>query len=137
MRYSLSADAPRLRQQLHRTFQAMEQSLLSLLRPDPMLQGSFYLLKRKCGKAACHCVSGQQLHTCWVLTRREGGKDRLFTIPKELRAQVRKWAAEYRRYHRARAQLVKRQAQLLALADELAQHRLQLWPPKKKDPPPP
>ena len=125
-----------LRQRLHRTFKAMEQSLRSFQRPDPMLQGSFYLLKRKCGKPACHCASGHQLHACWVLTRRQGGKDRLFTVPKEQRAQIRKWAGEYRRFHRARTQLVKRQAQLLALVGKLARQRLQVWPLKKKEPPP-
>jgi hypothetical protein len=32
--------------------------------------------------------------------------------------------------------LVKRHAQLLALADEIAAHRLRVWPPKKENPPP-
>jgi hypothetical protein len=32
-----------------------------------MVQGSFYLLRRKCGKPNCRCSSGR-LHATWVLT---------------------------------------------------------------------
>jgi hypothetical protein len=99
-----------------------------------MIQGSFYLLRRKCGKSNCRCASGH-LHSSYVLTRSEGGQDRIYSVPKQERAQVRREAAEYRRYQRARALWVKRQAQILALADEIAQHRLRVWPAKKKDPP--
>jgi hypothetical protein len=71
-----------------------------------------------------------------VLTRSEQGKDRLYSVPQEERARIRKEAAEYRRYQRARARLVKRQSQLLALIDEIAAHRLRVWPQKKEDKPP-
>jgi hypothetical protein len=97
-----------------------------------MIQGSFYLLRRKCGKPNCRCAAGQ-LHTTWVLTRSEQGRDRLYVVPQDQRAAVRRQAAEYRRYQRARAALGKRHHQMLAWVDRLAQARLQLWPPK---PPP-
>lgn len=99
-----------------------------------MVQGSFYLLRRKCGKPTCRCASGQ-LHASWVLTRSEGGKDRLYSVPKEERGRIRQEAAEYRRYQRARARFGKRQAEILALADEIAAQRLRVWPAKKKEPP--
>jgi hypothetical protein len=44
---------------------------------------------------------------------------------------VRQWAAEYRRYQRARAVLVKRHLHLLALTDQMAQQRLLVWPDKE------
>jgi hypothetical protein len=100
-----------------------------------MVQGSFYLLRRKCGKPTCRCAAGQ-LHANWVLTRSEEGKDRIYSVPKEERARIRKETSAYRRYQRARALLVKRHAQLLDLADELARHRLRIWPEKKQDHPP-
>jgi len=111
----------------------MSQALASLLRSAPMVQGSFYLLRRKCGKPNCRCVSGQ-LHASWVLSRSEQGKDRLYSVPKEQRGRLRAWASEYRRYQRARALLVKRHAQIVALADQIAQKRLLVWP--EKEPPP-
>jgi hypothetical protein len=98
-----------------------------------MLQGSFYLLWRKCGKPNCRCATGQ-LHGSYVLTRSEQGKDRIYMVPKAERAQVRAWAAEYRRYQLARAVLTKRQARLLALVDRLAEQRLLVWPKKKGGP---
>jgi hypothetical protein len=96
-----------------------------------MVQGSFYLLRRRCGKPNCHCATGQ-LHASYVLTRSEAGKDRLYPVPKDQRAEVRKWAAEYRRYQRARALLVKRHLRLLSLVDQLAQQRLLNWPQNKE-----
>jgi hypothetical protein len=65
------------------------------------------------------------------LTRSEQGKDRLYAVPKEQRAQVRKWAAEYRRHQRARAVLARRHARVLALVDQMAEQRLLVWPEKK------
>ncbi len=119
-----------LRQQLWRAYAASAHTLRRLQRTDPMVQGSFYLLRRKCGKPNCRCVTGQ-LHAAYVLTRSEQGKDRLYMVPKEQRAQVRKWAAEYRRYQRARAVLARRQIGLLALVDQMAEQRLLDWPEEK------
>jgi hypothetical protein len=126
----MSSDLASLRQQLWRAYAALAHTLRRLQRADPMVQGSFYLLRRKCGKPNCRCANGQ-LHATYVLTRSEQGKDRLYTVPKEQRAQVRKWAAEYRRYQRARAILARRQAGLLALVDQMAEQRLLVWPEQK------
>jgi hypothetical protein len=123
---------PKLRQQLWRALAALGRVLRQLHRSQPMVQGSFYRLRRKCGKPNCRCVSGQ-LHGTWVLTRSEEGKDRLYTVPPDQRARVRQWAAEYRRYQRARAALVKRHQRLLSLVDQMAEQRLLVWPEKKED----
>ena len=100
-----------------------------------MVQGSFYLLRRKCGKAGCRCNAGH-LHASWVLTRSEQGKDRIYSVPRLERARLRKETSAYRRYQRARALFVRRQNQLLGLADQIAQQRLRVWPPNKGDPAP-
>ena len=126
----MSNDLASLRQQLWRAYAALAHTLRRLQRSDPMVQGSFYLLRRKCGKPNCRCATGQ-LHAAYVLTRSEQGKDRLYMVPKEQRAQVRQWAAEYRRYQRARAVLARRQVGLLALVDQMAEQRLLVWPRKK------
>ena len=129
----MNADLPNLRQQLWRAYAALATTLRRLQRSEPMVQGSFYLLRRKCGKPNCRCARGQ-LHPAYVLTRSEAGKDRLYPVPKEQRAEVRKRAAEYRRYQRARAVLVKRHLRLLALVDQVAQQRLVTWPPNREGP---
>jgi len=129
----LNADLPKLRQQLWRAYAALAHTLRRLQRSEPMIRGSFYLLRRKCGKPNCRCTRGQ-LHPAYVLTRSEAGKDRLYPVPKEQRAEVRKRAAEYRRYQRARAVLVKRHLRLLALVDQIAEQRLLTWPPNREAP---
>lgn len=129
----MNADLPNLRQQLWRAYAAMATTLRRLQRSEPMVQGSFYLLRRKCGKPNCRCARGE-LHPAYVLTRSEAGKDRLYPVPKEQRAEVRKRAAEYRRYQRARAVLVKRHLHLLALVDQIAEQRLITWPPNREVP---
>ena len=103
----MNTDLPNLRQQLWRAYAALATTLRRLQRSESMVQGSFYLLRRKCGKPNCRCAQGE-LHPAYVLTRSEAGKDRLYPVPKEQRAAVRTRAAEYRRYQRARAVLVKR-----------------------------
>jgi hypothetical protein len=129
----LSADLSKLRQQLWRAYAALALTLRRLQRSAPMVQGSFYLLRRKCGKPNCRCARGER-HRAYVLTRSEAGKDRLYTVPRDQRAQVRKWAAEYRRYQRARAVLVKRHLHLLALVDQMAEQRLLRWPSNQEVP---
>ena len=129
----MSGNLSLLRQKLWRAYAALARTLRQLQRAQPMVQGSFYLLRRKCGKPNCRCATGQ-LHASWVLTRSEAGKDRIYPVPKDQRAQVRRWALEYRRYQRARAALAKAHPKLLALADEMAAQRLLVWP-KKKEPP--
>ena len=105
----------------------MGRTLRHLQRSQPMVQGSFYYLRRKCGNPRCHCAQGQ-LHGAWVITRKQAGKDRLFTVPVEHRAQLRQLTAEYRRCQKGRAILVKRQAILLELIDQFTQARLIDWP---------
>ena len=129
----MSNNLPKLRQQLWRAYAALAPTLRRLQRSEPMVPGSFYLLRRKCGKPNCRCAAGQ-LHATYVLTRSEQGKDRLYTVPKEQRARVRQWAAAYRRYQRARALLGKQHLHLLALTDQMAAPRLLAWPPKETHP---
>jgi hypothetical protein len=94
----------------------------------PLTPGSFYLLRRKCGKPSCRCTRGQ-LHAVWVLTRSEAGQHKLYPVPSDQRAQVRQLAAAWRRYQRARARLIQQITVLLALADQLAESQRVDWPP--------
>lgn len=130
-----TADPSRLRQQLWRSHAAIQRLLQRLGRSRPMVQGSFYLLKRRCGNPNCRCARGE-LHEAWVITRKAGGKGWTFTVPVEERGRLRQLTQEYRQYVRGRAVLVKRHAQILALVDQLAQLRLESWPPAPPAPKP-
>jgi hypothetical protein len=125
----LNGEFSTLRQQLWRVYAALPVSLRALQRDRPMVQGSFYRLRRKCGKPNCRCARGE-LHESWVITRSEQGQDRIYSVPTDQRAQLRQWTAEYRRYQRARAVLIKRHLKLVQLVDRIAELRLRPWPPK-------
>ena len=123
-------DAPSnaLRRQLWRQFRASGRLLRLMTAQAELIPGSFYLLRRKCGKASCRCAQGQ-LHATWVLTRSESGQHKLYPVPPSDRARVRKLATAWKRAQKARAKLLKLNAQLLALADEIVQKQQVDWPP--------
>jgi hypothetical protein len=124
----MSDDASRRRQQLWLAYAALGRTLRILQRPQPMVPGSLYLLRRKCGKPNCRCARGE-LHAAWVLTRSESGRSRLYSVARDQRGRLRPLTQEYRRWQLARARLVKESAALLVLIDQLAEGRLQPWPP--------
>ena len=123
----MTADPSALRQRLWRQYRALGRLLRTMTSQGLLTPGSFYLLRRKCGKSSCRCARGQ-LHSVWVLTRSESGKHKLYAVPPEQRAQVRQWARAWRRYQRARAGLVQQITALLALADRLVETQRQDWP---------
>jgi len=124
----MAAKTSALRQKLWRDYRALGRLLRTLSSQGPLTQGSFYFMRRKCGKAGCRCTRGQ-LHGVWVLTRTESGKHKLYTVPANQRARLRRLTAAWRRHQRARARLVKQVAALLRLADQLAQSERVDWPP--------
>ena len=124
----MPAELSALRQRLWRQYGALTWLLRTMTSQGPLIPGSFYLLKRKCGKASCRCARGQ-LHATWVLTRSESGRHKLYRVPSDQRARVRQLAAAWRRYQRARARLLHQLKALLALADRIAESQRIDWPP--------
>lgn len=122
-----------LRRQLWRQFRASGALLRQMTQPAELIPGSFYLMRRKCGKASCRCAKGH-LHATYVLTRSEAGKHKLYSVPAHDRARVRKLAAAWKRAHKARAKLHKLQAQLLVLAEQIVHAQQVDWPPSAPPP---
>lgn len=123
----MSDSTSRLRQEISQSFLSLETTLRILQAREPMVQGSLYLLRRKCGKPSCHCARGE-LHASWVLTRSESGKNRIYPVPITQRGTLRPLTRQYRRWQAARARFVRQAAALLLLIDRLAEERLQRWP---------
>ena len=130
----MKATTSRLRQQIWSAYTALGRTLRALAAAGPRSPGSFYLMRRKCGKASCRCARGH-LHPTWVLTRSERGRHKLYSVPPDQRAQVRQLAAAWRRYQRARAQFNRQTVALRALADQLADAQTVAWPRPKRPPP--
>ena len=131
----MSADRSKTRQQLWRSFAALEALLHRLDDSHPLTPGCLYLLRRQCGKPTCHCAQGPR-HEVWVLTRSQNGQRRLYPVPTAQRARLRQLTAAWRRYQRARAAWVRKTAALLRQVDALAQARQVPWPDRPKPAPP-
>jgi hypothetical protein len=61
----------------------------------PILRGSFYTLRRKCGKPSCRCLAGR-LHTTPALSYSLGGATRLLTLRPQDVPEVKAALKRYR-----------------------------------------
>ena len=70
--------------QLRQTLLHLAGEIKGLVEPffsdRPVIKGTVYELKRRCGKPGCKCARGE-LHTRMVVSASEGGKTRLQVIP--------------------------------------------------------
>lgn len=62
----------------------------------PMVRGSVVTHRRRCGKQACRCAGGEDLHESVVLSYSERGKTRFVMLPPGEIAAVRAAAEAYR-----------------------------------------
>ena len=115
-------NASQLRKQLQQLQREVSQSLWILKGRPPLIRGSVYALRRKCGKAVCRCQEGH-LHESWVLSVPEAGRKRMRGVPPGKRIAWQKMAERYRRFRRTRTLLVKCFAEILARVDELERER--------------
>jgi hypothetical protein len=113
-----------LRAELLKTQQLLPSLLVDCFERQPILPGSLYTLRRKCGKPSCHCGRGQ-LHESTVLSYRGQGRPQNITPAPEHLESLRNLTEHYRRCRKARAQIVRWQKQLLKLVDELEAIRVQ------------
>jgi hypothetical protein len=113
-----------LRSQLLAAQLQLSQLLEEWLAREPLLPGSLYSLRRKCGKPNCRCTRGE-LHESTVLSYRGQGRPRNISPPPEQLESLRTMTHDYRRCRQARAKLVRWQRQLLKLVDALEAARVQ------------
>ena len=113
-----------LRSQLLAVQQQLAELLDVFLGREPLLPGSLYLLRRRCGKLHCRCADGE-LHVSTVLSYRGQGRPKNITPAPQHLAAVRQLTDEYRRFRQARTQLLRLQRQLLTLIDRLEAARVQ------------
>ena len=91
MRKNLSVQ----RRRLWQMWRTAERLVRQMQQAQAMCPGSLYLLRRRCGKAACCCRQGA-LHATWVVTRSEQGRVRLYRVAEKERARVRRLTGAYR-----------------------------------------
>jgi hypothetical protein len=122
----------RLRQTLLQLAGEIEGLVKPLFSDRPVMKGTVYELKRKCGKPGCKCARGE-LHTRMVLSASEGGKTRLQVIPHGSLGEVQQKVRRYQEFRRVRARLGEIYRKMLTVIDEMEAMRREVLPsPDKK-----
>ena len=57
---------------------------------EPLLRGSLVVMRRTCGKAGCHCQTGEK-HPALYLSVRRGKQRTMIYVPTALEETVRAW----------------------------------------------
>jgi len=108
----------RLRQSLLDLAQEIRQLIEPFFSDRPLIKGSVYELKRRCGKPGCKCVQGE-LHARMVVSASESGKTRLQVIPHGFLVEVQSKVRRYQELRRARSRLVEIHRKTLQVLDEM------------------
>ena len=116
-------DLSSLRSQLRAVVQQLHDLCDTFFAREPLLPGSLYTLRRRCGKPTCHCAHGTP-HASTVLSYRGQGRPQNITPAPEQLPDLRHLTDAYRRFRQARSQLLRLQRQLLTLVDRLAEARV-------------
>ena len=122
----------RLRQSLLLLIEEMKGLIEPFFSDRPVLKGTVYELKRKCGKPGCKCAQGA-LHARMVLSASESGKTRLRAVPRGFLVDTQQRVKRYQQLRRARARIVQIHRQMLKLMDAMEAMRRQQVPGGGKD----
>lgn len=85
----------------------------------PLIKGGVCLSQSKCGKPNCRCVREGKLHTVWKLYWTEDGKTRLKALKKGVVYDYQRLTANYQRFRKTRARLVKIHQEMIRLINLL------------------
>jgi hypothetical protein len=108
----------RLRQTLHHLVHEIKGVVQPLYSDRPLIRGTVYELRRRCGKPGCRCARGE-LHARMVVSASEGGKTRLRVIPRGFLVEVQAKVRRYQELRRARARLGELYRRMLRVIDQM------------------
>jgi len=111
-----------LRQTLVRLKDRPGKLLPIFLEGYPMVKGTVYPLRRRCGKPNCRCARGK-LHETTVLSASISGRSRLWTVPADQVEKMSKLTKRYQRFRTARANFVKLYTKMLRAIDAIEKVR--------------
>ena len=123
--------------QLRQSLAGLSNEIRRIVEPffsdKPVIKGSVYELKTKCGKPGCKCAKGQ-LHPRMVLSASEKGKTKLRAIPRGFLVEVKTKVRCYQELRGARARLVEVHKKILKAMDEMEAMRREEMPASRKKP---
>src|SRR5512136_2564632 len=112
----------RIRQSLSQLAEEIQELLPALMDRRPMIKGTVYEQRRKCGKPNCSCTSGAP-HSSMILSRSDQGRTKLMTIPSGHLKDFQVLTEHYQRFRRARARLGQIYKEMIKLIDQLEESR--------------
>ena len=122
--------------QLRHSLRRLSDEVRQLTNPSfsdkPVIKGSVYELKRKCGKAGCKCAQGE-LHSRMVISASEKGKTSLRVIPHGFLVEIQIKVRRYQELRHARARLVEVHRKMLRVIDEMEPMRREEIPASGKN----
>jgi hypothetical protein len=107
-----------LRQSLSQLAGEIKRVVEPLFSNRPVIKGTVYELKRRCGKPGCKCARGE-LHARMVVSASEGGKTRLQVIPRGYLMEVEEKVRRYQELRRVRARLGEIYRKMLKVIDQM------------------
>ena len=121
----------RLRQSLLHLVSEMKQLVEPFFSDRPVIKGTVYDLRRKCGKPGCKCAKGE-LHARMVVSASEKGETRLRVIPRGFLVEARQKVGRYQELRRIRTRLVAIHREMLRVLDEMEAMRREELPSSDK-----
>ncbi len=122
-----------LRQSLRRLANEIRQVGEPFFSDKPVIKGSVYELKTKCGKPGCKCAKGQ-LHHRMVISASEKGKTKLRAIPHGFLVEVQTKVRRYQELRRVRVRFIEVHKKMLQVMDEMESMRREEIPAARKNP---
>ncbi len=116
------AQAARTRQRIRALAELLQGQVQWAMGHTPLVRGSFYRYRRRCGKAGCRCSSGM-LHTGQAFSVRSGGRSRTLPLTGVNREELSRHVGVYRELRRVRAGMVRTFNELLRQVDKLERFR--------------
>ena len=112
----------RIRQSLSQLAEEIQALLPTFNDRRPMIKGTVYEQRRKCGKPTCYCAGGEP-HGSMMLSRSEQGRTKLMTIPSGELKDFQVLTERYQRFRRTRARLGLIYKAMVKLIDQLEEAR--------------
>lgn len=112
------AQAARTRQRIHVLTDLIQSQAQRVMGHAPLVRGSFYRYRRRCGKASCRCARGA-LHVGQAFSIRAGGRSQTLPLAGVDREELSRHVGAYRELRRVRAEMARTCGELLKQVDRL------------------
>jgi hypothetical protein len=84
------------------TFRSQRQRVVAGLPPlEEILRGSVFVRSLRCGKAGCHCASGEGHRVAYLSVTHPGGRTEQISLPADLVATAEQWVSNYKAWWHA------------------------------------